>query len=95
MAVKLIKLTNGEELVGDLTTKKDKLHIKNAAKFIISHEGIGMMPYLPLTTDKEIVIDASLLMLTADLDVEVLNGYNQKFGSGIVIPTNTLKLSTD
>jgi hypothetical protein len=95
MNIKLIKLTNGEELVGDLTVKKGKLQIKNPAKFIISHDGIGMMPFLPLTTDKEIEIDESLLMLTANLDPEVESGYRQKFGDGLVLPSSTLKLTTD
>lgn len=95
-AVKVIKLTNGEELVAECSLKNGKYTLKQPARFMISGDGIAMMPWLPLSDDKTFELDEKLIMLTASVDNEIRNAYSQRFGSGLVLPAaQTLKLSVD
>jgi len=94
MAVKFVKLTSGDEFVADVELVGDKLKIKKPIRFIIAHDGIGAMPFLPLCKSESHEIDSKLIMLMDDLEQEIYNAYQEKFGTGIVIATNkTLKLS--
>ena len=92
-AVKIVKLTNGEELVGKVTVSKDnkRVSVENAVRFILQQDGIGMMPYIPLTSDKTIEFDAKMVLCYCTLEDEVLNAYNAKHGSGILVPTLKLQ----
>lgn len=94
--VVLVKLNNGEEVVADYSVKDKVVTLKNPARFMIAQDGIGMMPWVPLSNEKSFKIDASLVMFTAAVDVEIKNAYNERFGSGVVLATSmppTLKLS--
>lgn len=84
--VKFIKLNNGEELVASVEAKGDNLKITNPVKFMMTQEGLGMMPFFPLCKDDSFQLAADLVMLTADLDSEIYNAYQSRFG-GIQIPT--------
>ncbi len=83
---RFIKLNNGEEIVASVTAKGDKLELKNPVKFMMTHEGLGMMPFFPLCKEGPVLLDMNLVMLTMELDEEIYNAYQSKFG-GIVLPT--------
>lgn len=93
MAVRLVKLTTGEEFAADVSEKDGKLVCKSAMKFVFSHEGVGMMPFLPLSKEDKFEIDVSLVMLKVELEDEVLNAYNVRHGSGLVLPPSGLRIS--
>ena len=91
--IKLIKLNCGQELVAEITQKKDMLHIKNAVQFMMSGQGLSMVSWLPLCKSEEYDIPMSQVLCMGDLQDEILDAYKQEFGK-IVIPSSTLKLST-
>jgi hypothetical protein len=95
MTVKFIKLNNGEEIVATVAAKGEKLELTNPVKFMMTHEGLGMMPFFPLCEDKPVLIDGDLVMLTADLDKDIYNAYAERFGL-ILRPTTaqTMKIVT-
>ena len=96
--VKVVKLTTGEELVAGYAVKGEKVELKNPARFIFQPpEGIAMMPWVPLSKTKTFEIDAKLVMFTSDVEEEIYNAYQERFGSGIVLSSGkvppTLKIS--
>jgi hypothetical protein len=101
MAAKFVKLVTGEELVVDIEEKDGSLFLKNPSRLMATKEGMALVPFFPLCKNegmgKAIKLDAKYIMLVLDLDDEVYNGYNQQFGSGIVLPTaeQTMKIVTE
>jgi hypothetical protein len=86
--VKLVKLITGEEVIAEIVDAK-KLTLKNPVKFVMSGEGVGMIPLSPFSTAKEIEIKDEHVMFVLDVEDEIKNGYNAQFGSGIVTATST------
>lgn len=97
MKVLCVKLTTGEELASQVEEKDGFYELKNPIRLLLTPQGISTMPFLPYCKDGITVsIDKAHVMFTAELDLEVLNAYNQQYGSGIVLAaeTPTFKLST-
>ena len=89
-----IKLVSGEELIGDI--KFHQLNEERVATLknpvaLLSHpeKGLIMVPWIPYSDDKEFIMDAKNVMITATPAHQILNAYNEKYGSGLVIPTPT------
>jgi hypothetical protein len=87
MAIKFAKLMNDEDIVADIENAEDvsKLTFKNPARLVITHQGVGMMPMNPFMKAKSVEIPKSYIVYTTDVDEEISNAYNAKFGSGIVL----------
>ena len=89
--IKLVKLISGEELIADISTEEGLTKLKNPVRLMVTHEGVGMAPFCPLSDAKEVTVLNDHIIYTIDVDQEVRNGYNQQFGTGIVTATaNTL-----
>lgn len=86
MAIKFAKLLSDEDIVADVEQAEDvsKFTFKNPARLVITHQGVGMMPMNPFMKGKSVDIPKSYVVYTTDVDDEILNAYNAKFGSGIV-----------
>ena len=95
MALKFVKLTNGEEFVADVEdgSKKGMIKIGNPIRFLIAPDGVGAIPYLPFCKNKDHEIDSKLVMLMDEVESEIYNAYQERFGTGIVLSTNSLKIS--
>jgi hypothetical protein len=90
--VKYIRLISGEELVSEVTSTEGsaKIELKNPCMIGVSMGAAGqpslsMQPYLMFTSDKSIQIKDEHIMFVANVDIKLLNKYNEIFGSGIVI----------
>lgn len=89
MAVKFIKFKHGEEIVATLeedTLANPKVELKNMVKFVVTHEGVGMLPAYPLCKEDKITVDTNLISFTSDVDQEVYNHYQAQFG-GVILPS--------
>jgi hypothetical protein len=94
--IKIVKLVSGEELVAEiphecLQNACEILRLKNPVRFVMSNEGLGVVPYCPFAKTQEINIEKRNVLFTADLEDEIQNAYNSQFGTGIVM-ANTLDL---
>ena len=47
---------------------------------------MGLVDYLPMAKNKEIVVSSNNVLFIYEPMVDVENAYNQSFGSGLVIP---------
>ena len=92
---KLIKILNGEEIIAEVIKEDDEtVTVKNPAIVMLAPgEGgnmrVQMGPYCPHTT-KNITFNKSLILFIVEPDSELVNGYNKAFGSGLVLPNQTL-----
>ena len=92
MAIKFAKLLNDDDIVADIEPALDetKLTFKVPIRLVITQQGVGMMPMNPFMKAKSIDLPKSFVVYTCDLDDEIVNAYNAKFGSGIVVvPSGT------
>ena len=91
MKLKLVKLTSGEEIIGEMVDN-DRYVLKNCLAIVLqpSKEGItyGFMPWGSLTSDNK-VINPNTVIYDAEPSDDLRNGYASMFG-GVVIPPKTL-----
>lgn len=93
MAVLFIKLTNGDDVLSEATVKDNgDVELNNPARLGITHQGVGIGPMNPFVTEKKFTIKADHVLYTATPEAEIVNAYNEKFGTGIVMPPSGLIL---
>ena len=86
MNIKIVKLFNGDELIGEYDEKTNV--IKNPVIMIpVNKEQIAFQPWLPYAEDKEYQLKETMIIITATPSSTILNEYNRVFGSGIVVPS--------
>lgn len=91
MAVKYVKLVTGEDVIADVTEVKEQagFNLKNPAKFFISETAsggsLGMMPFAPFCKGNEIFVSSQHIVCQMELEDEIYNAYNSRFGSGIIM----------
>lgn len=91
----LIKMVSGEELIAKVKTEDDDtVTVEKPAIVIMAPNGTGgvqvqMGPY-SMFTEKPISLNKKAIMYIAEPNTELLNSYNQNFGSGLVVPKKTL-----
>lgn len=90
--IKVVKLVTGEDVVADIELKDDSsfgrvVILKNPQRFVVTSEGVGSMPLVPFSDDDKYTVSMNHVMLICEPDVNIKNGYNSQFGSGIVVPT--------
>jgi hypothetical protein len=87
MDVKIVRLMNGEEIIAKVKIEKSKITIKNPAVIVpMGEQQLGMVPWLPHSEDKEIVIDLDKVVFTFNPLTDLANQYSTNFGSGLVVP---------
>ena len=100
MAVKLLRLKSGEDIVGEVIKENQEfIIISNPAMLMpVSHTPgrqdqiqIGLAPWIPFSVEKEFKLPRDWVLLTTIPAQDIVNNYNQIFGSGIVVPTVSAK----
>jgi hypothetical protein len=98
MNVKIMKLMNGDDVIADIKYGNDNIVIlSGSAKIMMfpSEEGgmgLALMPWLPYSDDKEVEIKEKNILITVIPSSQILNEYNERFGSGLVVPDSDLIL---
>lgn len=92
MAVKCVRLTTGEELIGDITEHDAGITIGTPANIFLQPNGKGglnvsLLPLFPYAEKKEFVFPKTYVVLMFSPNADLYNEYNRIFGSGLVIPT--------
>ena len=93
MAVKLLRLKSSEDVIGDIVTENSEyITVSNPAMLMPvgdprgGNVQIGLAPCLPFSDQKDIDIPRDWILVIADAVQDIVNNYNQIFGSGIVVP---------
>lgn len=89
MNVKVFRMINGEEIIGELFNWKDGFYeIKNPAQIMLQRTetgmGVGIAPYMPYASGN-INLYKNAIAADCEPDQNLVNEYNRIFGSGIQI----------
>lgn len=79
-----VRLVTGEDLVADGYEEEGLVVLNKPVRIVMTHDGIAMVPAPPFCKSKELKIKSEHVVFIAEPEDEVRNGYNEKFGSGIV-----------
>ena len=98
MAVKLLRLKSGEDIISDIVSENsENIKIKNPAMVMPLSDGrgnqvqVGLAPWMPFSESKEFELPRDWVLLLTEPASDIVNNYNQVFGSGIVIPKVSAK----
>ena len=92
--VKLLRLKSGEDIIADVTLvdTEDTIKLENPAILMPmgNQQGgqmqMGFGPWAPFSDDKEFEIPRDWIVFISTPGKDLINSYNQMFGSGIVVP---------
>ena len=95
MTIRVIRLMNGEDLIGSLevSSKKDsglvyKLKDVGTINLVSTKDGgvgISLFPFAPYAEESEFTFKEEHVVTTFSPSVDLINNYNRMFGSGIQI----------
>ena len=99
MAVKLLRLKSGEDIVAEHVQGKigQNITIENPAMLMPMGDGrgnqvqVGLAPWMPFSAEKRFDLPGDWILLMTEPAPDIVNNYNQVFGSGIVVPTVSAK----
>lgn len=108
MTVYGLKLTSGEEILAsttqnlDVISSEDYIVLTNPVQIVFApgpdgRPQLGMQDYLMFAKEesagKKLKIHKAHVLFHYNPDTKLVNGYNQMYGSGIVIPESSSILS--
>ena len=99
MAVKLLRLKSGEDIIAEHVQGKigQNITIENPAMLMPMSDGrgnqvqVGLAPWMPFSAEKRFDLPGDWVLLLTEPAPDIVNNYNQVFGSGIVVPTVSAK----
>ena len=88
--VKIIKMTTGEEIIGDMNQVGDNITVTNPATVHLvpgegGRMGVAMVPFAPYAEEDSFMFSLDHIMTSYTPGTDLYNQYNQRFGSGIVV----------
>ena len=91
--IKLLRLKSGEDIVTDIVGENSEyLIVKNPAMLMPVGDGrsgsvqIGLTPWMPFSVAKDFELPREWVLIITEAAQDIVNNYNQVFGSGIVVP---------
>lgn len=92
--IKILKLTTGEELVGEYSTSDENITLSNPCVIQIvpsrsnpEQPMLALIPYAPYTQDQKISFNERSVVWQSNPVKELYNQYNSIFGSGLIMPS--------
>ena len=92
MAIRLLRLKSGEDIVADIDENEEFITLENPAQIMPMGDPrggnvqMGFGPWVPFTNQKEIEISRDWVVFVVEPAKDIVNNYRQAFGSGIVVP---------
>ena len=92
MAIKILKLVNGEDIISEI--ENYEITLNNPARLMMfptesGGMGVGLVPWCPYSDKEKFKIDPVHVITEVeedDVPEELRNEYIEKFGSGLQIP---------
>ena len=102
MAIKLLRLKSGEDVVAEVEESEDSVMLDNPAVIMPMGDPRGgnvqwgFPPSAMCSNDKKIQVQREWIVFISEPAKDIVNNYRQAFGSGIVVPeVNTAKVLTE
>lgn len=89
--IKIVKLVTGEELIGDFKKTEVDITLTNVGMIMLipdqarNRAQLAIVPYMQYSSQKTFHFNEVHVILVVEPVLEVLNQYNQIFGSGLVL----------
>lgn len=102
MSAKIFRLITGDDVIGDVTNETETtLTVKNPARFVVTNQGVGLMPLSPFSKGDVVTLKQEHVMFSDEPEDEIYSAWSAQYGSGLVLPSGgdsaqiakTLKLS--
>lgn len=102
MNVKLVRLSTGEDMIGDLKNLDAAgALIENPCIVYLSQNpnnpggpaNLGMTRWMPYAENKEFLIDSKFIVTVAEPATELAKQYDQVFGVGLIVPDQKLEIA--
>lgn len=98
MSIKVLKLTNGEDVLGEVKYELGKYNITNPVGIAVvrgkdGSTNVGLTPFPLHAPQKQgftIDIPASSVLYSYEPAEDFVSNYNQVFGAGIAVPSKKL-----
>ena len=84
--IRLVKLKSGEEIIGDVTVISNDVIISNPCQLRPTEQGIGFAPWPPFSKNDNVTVKMDWVICIADPVDAARDAWNQKCGSGIILP---------
>ena len=96
--VKCVKLISGDEIIADVSEFDDGNLVVLSKPLLImmvpqgqnTQFGIGLAPSCPYAKDNIVPIPGGAVVSIFDPEVGMLNEYNTRYGSGLVVPESKI-----
>lgn len=91
MTVMIVRLINGDELIGDCEVTDSGISMKEPAQIHFGMNpqtgkiNVGFLPYANLVKDNKIQLKSDHIIYTGEPVQDAYNQYNTMFGSGLVV----------
>ena len=102
MAIKLLRLKSGEDVVADIEENEEFITLESPAVIMPMGDARsgnvqwGFTPWAMFSKDKKVQIARDWVVFISEPAKDIVNNYRQAFGSGIVVPeVNTAKVLTE
>jgi|TARA_B100002003_G_C14118479_1_gene537951 hypothetical protein len=92
MAVKIVRLKSGEDVVADIDENADTITMENPTVIVPMSDPnseqikMGVAPWAPFIAKQKVEISRDWIVFIADADEALARNYKQQYGSGIVVP---------
>lgn len=89
--VMMLRLVNGDEVVGKVSVIQGMVKIVKPAAVMIQPGAAGkaqmaLVDFIPMAKTKEVILDPRNVLFTYEPDDQIESAYQQNFGSVLVLP---------
>lgn len=94
MELKYIKLSSGEDVIGQVEEKQDHYNIKQGVQMAVVQNGqLALAPLAPFGKENTMVkLNKNHVMFAIEPNDEIKNVYNSQFGTGIVTASPSIDI---
>ena len=90
-AIMMLRLINGDELVGKVSVVSNVIKVSKPAAVMLQPGAAGkanmaLVDYIPMAKSKDIMLDSRNVLFTYEPDEQIEAAYQQNFGSMLVLP---------
>lgn len=86
MAIRLLKVITGEEVIADVEFEKGIYTLKNPVRVIMSRDGsAGIVPWSFCAKGDVFTLRYDHVLFSTEVDDDIYNHYNAEYGSGLVM----------
>lgn len=100
MNIKLMRLSTGEDLIGDLKNLDEGgALIENPCIVYLSQNpnggpaNLGMTRWMPYADNKEFLLERQFIVTVADPVEELAKQYDGVFGTGLIMPSQKIEVA--